>query len=367
MRSLKRKTDAGFIQIIFVALAGAAAAAAVVLYTQTWDPLWNPFRPDPEEIIEKTIARTKELNSFILDSSFKIEAREENASLSGQVKTEYDRTDPESAGTDSKFDMVFSMEGMQFFLGGRARTIEESLYVKIDTFPAFPFLESYFEMLGINLSRIKGQWINFGFESYKSQLEGIIKSRRTPLVGENFEGTAEEKEKIQEDFAKALLETFGEGKLYSVKKEYSDEKVEGKANYHYLVALDREFLKQSLAQIAEDYFKSAGYKEPESYLKEFQLSWDKYFDEMGDIEFEVWIGKKDNLICKIKGEKEIESKAAVFNVSLSLEFSNFDRPLEILPPLESQKLEEIISFPFETNETLYHPLQKEQVSDFENF
>ena len=75
---------------------------------------------------------------------------------------------------------------------------------------------------------------------------------------------------------------------------------------------------------------------------------DELFESVGEISAEIWIGKKDKFIYKIKAEKEIdlnkfkgETKGIIIG-KLDIEFSNFDQPVEIKAPESFKSLEEIL-------------------------
>jgi len=318
---MKKKILLILVGIVLSSLVGTGG----LLYTRIWDPMWNPFRPSPETVIIRMAERMEGLKTSHLDIDLEIETKnKEEFKISLTSHLDSDTTDPENPKGVGDFEIVFELEGMQFSFGAEIVALDKDFYLKPTTIPALPFLAPFFEMMGIDLNQLKGQWIRFETEAEKE----------------------EEKEMLEE--LKLLLK---DKKLYSVKKELTDEKIGEKKVYHYLVALNKEEIKKVVPEILEIIEKYGLEKEkiPEVELREFFKEFDEFLGRISEIEAEIWIGKKDYLLYRLKGEKEVDlskfnEKGKVI-VRMEMNFSKFDEPVKIEKPKDSKTLEEIFKLP----------------------
>lgn len=234
------------IKIIVGVVVLAVVGVGVSLATRIWDPLWNPFRPSPEKVIEEMAEKMKTVKTVHSDVKIElsVEETEESAfNLSVTLASDSDTTDPENLKSAVGLDIVMAFEGMQFSLAGEVKTIRETYFVKLTTIPALPFLQPFLAMLGIDLSKMKNQWIKID----KEVLEG--------LQGINQPEMSKEKQKRIIDKIESI---FKDKKLYLVKKELPDEKIGNVKNYHYLVALNKEEVKKVIPECLEFLAKEVG-------------------------------------------------------------------------------------------------------------
>ena len=302
--------------------------AAATLYTQTWDPTWNPFRSEPEKVIENAAVKMGELKTLRADSDFELKIENQGEfSLAGNVGISRDKTDSQNIKSAADFGITFAVEGMQFSLGGETKTLGKITYLKLSTIPAFPLLDQYSQMMGIDVSEIKNQWIEINPESLENWQKEIMGQSGMPEAEEKYERAAEEQEGIKEKL-KQLIEGK---KFYLIKEELPDETIKGVKTYHYLVGLDREKVKSLIPEFFQIYyesFQSETLKGETEVLEEFSKKIDEFFEKAGEFEAEFWIGKKDNYLYKIKGEKTINlskfgsGKGKVI-IGLDIAFSNF--------------------------------------------
>ncbi|MBZ9578493.1 hypothetical protein KJA14_01440 [Patescibacteria group bacterium] len=328
------------IKIIAGVIILIAIGVGVCLYTKAWDPFWNPFRPSPEEVIEKMVIEMGELKAVHSRAEMSIEAKEdtkEGFKISMDFASDSDNTDPKNPKSAGDFYITLAFEGMQFSLAGESKTIGEDSYFKLTTIPALAFLEPFFEMLGIDLGEIKGQWIKFDMA----------------------EETQKAKEE-QEEMIQKFQTLFKDKKLYIVTREFADKEIRNVKTYHYLVALNKEEIKKLIPGIFEilwEAFPPSNLGFPmtpsvpgkEEILTEILEAFDEFFEKVGEITAELWIGKKDNLLYKIKGEKEIDlaeinpGTEGKIIIKIDMDFSDFNQPLIIEAPEEFKTIEEIFS------------------------
>ena len=346
-----------FVKVIVGVIILLVVGVGMALATRVWDPLWNPFRPSPDEVIEKMALEIGELKTVHSRTKIDITGKEdakEVFKLSMDFDSDSDNTEPENPKSAGEFYITLAFEGMEFSLAGENKTIGEDSYLKLTTLPALPFLQPFFEILGIDLSQIKDQWIKLDEESFSKAL--------TPEI--EAEMQKEKQAEIIQKF-QALLKNK---KLYIVKREFPDKEIWGEKTFHYLVALNKEEIKKLMPELFEILWKY--YLEPqfemmmpmllpseqpaepkEEVRTEFLKTVNEFLEKISEIQAELWIGKKDYLLYKIKGEKEIdlskfeETMKGKIIAKLNIDFSNFNQPLKIEAPAEYKTLEKIFKIP----------------------
>ena len=261
------------------------------LYTQIWDPLWNPFRPGPEIVLAEMSANLSKVKTLRTQADFEIDGRDKTDAflftISGDIEANIDNTDFESFKTAANFDIVFSAEEMEFSLTGETRTIGDISYFKLTAIPSLPFLEPMFAAHGIDLKEFKNQWI-------KVDKENIEK-----ITGKKY---AETEKENQKEIIKEITGLLQGKTFFKVEEEFADAEFEGKIFYHYLISLDKDIVQNIMPEIIDA------------------------------ITAEIWINKKDHLPYKIEVAQEIE-----VNVNLS----NFNQPVKIEPPESFKTLDEL--------------------------
>ncbi len=325
-----------------------------LLATRIYDPLWNPFRPKPEEVLKKMALEMSKIKSAESKTNLSISLIDEegkiNFNLVSKGKTDYSQKTPNSEGDFSLSVKILPKIGMgpKFFLGGETKQIGEKVFFKLTTLPEIPELET----IGVDLSQIKNQWIMIDQTStlniFKKGGLGL-----TPKMKEEMEKQKRIQKKIEEFFKKEKL--VGE-KLFVVKKEFPDEKINGIDVYHYLVSLDNEkaiklivkILKKMEEIMSREYGAGFAFEE-----KEIKNNLRNFFSKIGEINAEIWIGKKDYLLYKIKSQKTINTQIfggenVKISIELLIENSNFNKPVKILAPQNYKTIDEILGPFFKT-------------------
>ena len=336
----RKKSIVFVIGILVIVL--AMIGVGVSLATRLWDPLWNPFRPEPEEVIEKMSTEMDSLKTIRSRTKFDISSKEEAKEvfkLSLDFTNDLDKTDSQNPKSAAEFYLNSEVEEVGIALGGENKTIGKDFYLKLTIVPSIPEFP-------INLNQFKDQWIKIDEESIKNLLE----SSGAPINTSEIEKAKEKQKEIFERF-----QTLIKGKkLYIIKKEFPDEKIGNLKTYHYLVALNKEEVKKLIPDLLKELIKTEIFPQPpteaewQEFEKEFPKKFDEFFAKIGDIEEEIWIGKKDLYLYKVKGEKEIdlskfeESEKGKITINFEMNFSDFNKPLKIEAPKEYKGLEEIL-------------------------
>jgi len=345
------------IRIIVVLIIGAGISLAA----RIWDPLWNPFRPEPEEVIEEMAKKMAEVKTLHSEIKFDFGAREKEKEVfktTMNFKSDSDVTDSKNPKSAGDFNIAMTFNGVQISLAGETITIGDISYFKLTTIPA----PSFFETMGIDFSAMENQWIKYDEESYLKTMYG---GEIPPEMAEEIEKSKEK----EEEMIKKLETIFKDKKLYIVKKELPDEKIKNQKVYHYLVVLNKEEIKKILPElldIMKEYLgleESLGLGLSEDILPRIE----EFFDIIEEIPAELWIGKKDNYLYKVKVEKEIDfakfvkssqpgsvvPRKVIFKVDIN--FSNFNQPVKIETPEEYKTLEEILPSIYPPEEYFDYP------------
>ena len=327
-------------KIIGGAVILGVAGLGICFGTRVLDPLWNPFRPSLEKVIEEISTSMEEVKTMHSKGDIEIAISEDKFLIT--FEGDSDARDSENMKLDG--ELGITSDGMQkFSLNVSNRIIGDTTYLKLNEIVGPPNIESLFLILGVNLDEIKDQWIMFDEEALE-KLGGAYSSQ---------EISREEQEKM----TKKIQELFTGRKIYYVKEEMPDEKINGKKAYHYLITLDKEEIKEVVPEILRISMESSGQS---LGMDEFSVAFmiggltesiNQFFEKVGDIIVGIWIGKKDNLLYRIEGEKEIDLSnlnagfSGILNLKIAFDFSNFNQPVEIQTPENFKTLEEVFVIP----------------------
>lgn len=337
----KRKTGTVITIVVGVLILGVLGVGAS-LYTQVWDPLWSPFRPDPEDIVEQMIQNMAEVKTMHFEATIGIVAEIATSGVfkvSMNIRSDSDVTDPENLQGSVFFDVAITSDfGEAFAFEGEVRSMGKTAYFRFNPFLVPEELQLTLDLIGVDLNTIGEQWIKFDKETLGSF--GIDTSE------------LEISQEKQKEFAERIKKLFQEKKLYIVKEELPDQKIGGIKAYHYVLALDQQELKNAIVELFSVMAESSG----ESFGGELGISFligglseslNVFLDKVGGITGEVLIGKKDKLLYNMKVEKEIDlsqldsATQGTITIAVNLEYSQFNQPVTIEAPKSFMKFEEL--------------------------
>ena len=316
-----------------ILIVGIVLLSTIGVGTFSYFQGWLPFSSSDEDVLSTMFEKMSENKTWHSETNITIGSEVEGQRLDVlfNIKEDTDRTDPKNSKSDIKLNGELGMEGMSFSFGMEIKTLgQKDIYLKITTIPAIPVLG----MLGINLDELKDQWIKIDTEYLES------------VPDEN------------EEMVKQLTELLVGKEILIVQEKFADEKIEDVNCYHYSVLLDKD----ELANIMPEMFsiimqdnsslEQLSEIEKEEMLDEMITNFDGLMDGIGDINFEVWIGKKDKLLYQLNVEKEINTNElyggdAYGNIDFGfrMNFSEFNQEINISAPEEFKLLDEV--FPTE--------------------
>ncbi|KKQ76313.1 MAG: hypothetical protein US98_C0041G0002 [Parcubacteria group bacterium GW2011_GWC1_38_6] len=318
--SLSKQTDNLFRKpkkttiIIFVTIAILLIGSTTVLATKLWDPVWSPFRIEPERVMATMVEKMKTIKTISSNINIFIENQEKN-SLSADIKVDSDGRE----GTNKQsltFTVSIEQKNNSVSISGESLIIGEDGYIRINDIPL---------MLSSFLGPIQGQWFKY------SQDADVNDSNK-----KSFE---------------QLQKIFGDSQWYIVEKALSDEAVNGVKTYHYLTSLNQQAIENSFADFLKEYQGEISNNSPLEQVDFQEISssiMDDILKQAGDIKAEVWIGKKDFYLYKIRTEKVLNLGSLNFpgrniaDLDIEINFSRFNEEFTIESPNNFKDLQEFL-------------------------
>lgn len=238
----------------------------------------------------------------------------------------YDIGNPEELRSLLSFDMEAGMvPGVKIVFGSEVRNIGKVVYIKLSDLPTLGFFD---------LGSLKNQWIKIDTDALSEQLgSGMVPGKFDEEIDK---AQSEEMEKI-----KTILSQADYSKIFKITEKFPNEEIEGVNSYHYGYMIDKEEVKNLVITIIESWAESMGETIPEEDIKEFEKS----FETIESPEGEIWIGKKDLLPHKISFNlkiKEIGDVDVSGDINYTLFLKNFNKPVVIEAPAQSQTIEELM-------------------------
>ncbi|MBU3918504.1 hypothetical protein KKC63_01160 [Patescibacteria group bacterium] len=326
----KKKLAIGIIAGILIVLVGVT----IVLATKIWDPLWNPFAPNPTKILKQALENMSEVKTshlkMVLDMD--MENGEEFSAIKFIINADLDNTDKDNLKLQMDFDTRIKVPDtdIEMIMGAEMRTMDDIIYFQITSIP-FIF-NMYLSQVGLDISQWQNKWYHLDPEELGVSITGLGLSSDDKLA-------------LEDDLQELYSEYFPAKPI----KRLGGEEIDGKATYHFLMALDQKNLKEFVVRLPlalekYDTFQTQGFTDKEK--EEMFADIDKFFEETGGMEFEIFIGKTDKLIYKITAQGEFpaslfEDGEGGISFDVVMEFSNFNEPVEILAPQDSNSIIEV--------------------------
>ena len=283
----------------------------ISLYTRAFDPHWNPFRLEPEEVMAKMTLKMDALKTVHSLGLIEIKGKEdakEVLKLTVNFKGDFDQTDPKIPKLAGDFEVILAFEGMEFSLAGESRTIGEISYFKLTTVPAVAELEPFFHLFR--------QWIKIDPVAIGNWIKNMMGQMSIPGMEEMWKKQIEKQKEMKEKLERLIVER--KPYLIKVKKELPDKEIGETKVYHYLLALNKEEGKKLILEIMPIYLETVfEYKseflpeelrpspeeiaeEKKKVMEETEKALSQFFEKIGEIEGEVWIGKKDLYLYRFR-------------------------------------------------------------------
>ena len=294
-----QKAKKNLLKIRIAIIVAGFLGAGVSLAAQIWDPLWNPFRPSPETVIGKMTEKMLAVQTIHSNIDFEIGVKNgQEVDLKINTQADTDGANPDNLKQAGDSNVSFNIAGMQISLSFEQKTIGQSSYVKLTTIPT-QALGPVLQGLGIDINQFRNTWIKIDENSFKN-----ILGQEFPQKMEEEQEKAEKKQEILTEKVKKLVENK---ELYLVKEELPDDNIGKIKTYHYIVALNKQEIKSILPELLNIFGEQEGAQFlGGEELQQLQGEIDSFFEKVGEISGEVWIGKRDKFLYKFSGEKNLD-------------------------------------------------------------
>ena len=312
---------------IAVGLLAIVVGMGIVFATGLWDPVWNPLRPSPDKIVMEALKNISEIDSLRAKVKIGIDVTgspEGDTKVALGIDAVEDNLDAENRKGQFLIDFSIIQNGVEMMFGGEARVTGGIFYFKITTVPLVPRLQ--LAVAGIDLDPFIGKWFRFDPKEAGMSLQTM---------------TREEEDEITSE----IWRLFSQSPPFRVKAKLAGEKIDNKATYHYLLALDKENTKKFLLELVE-ISENQNTRPAFGIIDTAEISSqiDESFSKVGEIEFEIWIGQKDKYVYKIGIDKDFYGvdvgNGQMGNMALDFEmvFSEFNQPRNITAPENSDNI-----------------------------
>jgi hypothetical protein len=290
--------------VVLILLFSGIGGVAYALYSQMWDPSWNPFAQSPDKVMAAMIEASKNVKTSRFDIKTELGSIANGNLFAFDMSGVADSTD--SANFKSNFSVDVSSSGSSIMLAN-AVLANKNLFVRLNDFNFLGF--------DVDVSKIKGFWVKADENSIKT-IGTALGQPNTQFLGQVLTG----------QINYPIDQLSG---LFTFDKRLADTTVNGQPAYHYSLKLDSTKL--------GDLLGTSG-----------------ILAQLGDVNMEVAIGKKDYVLYSAKINKTVDLSSVLSTVPKQMELkvtidrSNINEPVTINEPQGAQK-SEVIALPLIKN------------------
>ncbi|MCX6741279.1 MAG: hypothetical protein NTY61_02685 [Candidatus Parcubacteria bacterium] len=306
---------------------------------------WNLFRPNPETVISNMMTNMKSIKSNHTVIKAEINIADNNQLSQGKFSFNMTGDNDISDANNQKASFVFNISVaspsiQSTNIQASVIALANAFYFKIGSITpdALPYP-------GLDFSKIVGNWFKFDQDSTKAILQASgVQAGDIQVPTNNIE------------LAQKIRDLISAENMLTFNKQLSDEVVSGQDTYHYLLTISKDKIKdvvgkiislqaQQLSQTQANQTTGNSAALMQTVAQSFVNS---FSDAMGNVNVEVWIGKKDFLLYQIKVDKVVDLSKISSTVTMQSEIklnmtnSDFNKPVVIQEPQNSQKIEEVI-------------------------
>ncbi|MCX6789533.1 MAG: hypothetical protein NTZ42_02910 [Candidatus Gribaldobacteria bacterium] len=342
---------------ILIASGVVVVGVVVVLASGLWRPSWNPFGSSGGgDIVIESLTKSMAAKSFELDSQLAIDMETTSAILGDDgaakqvklnltVQDQINKANPKEMKAKALINLALQTEGATVSADLEGIGVGDNVYLKLTSFPSFL-------PLPIDLTKIKDQWVKLSIKDLQNKL--AASGLQMPANGED-------------DFKTTLknLQDIAHGKkFFDIQRRLGQEDVAGAMADHYAVGLNkrtvRDFIPAYL-DLAKKYAPQDQQAQTEQQISEIKAdlntNFEKYWESLGGLSFEVWIDKASGRLVKVSWQKEIDpSKFSQtqqdikkMNLRVELTLSKFNESFEVAEPSDFKTAEELLGALIPTN------------------
>lgn len=307
--------------VFFVLVVLSGAGLAYVLSAQIYNPSWNPFGMKPDKVIANMLINMKSVKSSAVKTNVEVTVKDSagksQGSLAFTLENQSDLTDASNPKVSLGITGDITPTGATLpLISVDADVIGagKALYMILNKFTS-PTTSGVYA----NILAIKGNWFKIDQNSIQAMADvGGISPDNINLPQNSQQATQQ------------IQSLLSDPKMFSFVKQLSDQTINGKNTYHYLLKLNNASLKSAINKILGSQAALA------------------YIDKIGDINVEIWVGKKDFMLYGYQVNKTINLSqilsvegAPTLSIKLSSNSSNYNQKLSIVEPTGALKFEDV--------------------------
>ncbi|MFB6225798.1 MAG: hypothetical protein ABEJ02_00425 [Candidatus Paceibacteria bacterium] len=226
--------------------------------------------------------------------------------------------DPDNIKFEHEIGLTVENEANKGAISGKMKFVDQNAYFSFTALPSLTL---------IDLSRFEDKWVEV------SNLDQVKEKAGTDprKIGESVKFTDKQKQQLKKAIKKI--------KLFKVKKELPKEKINGINSFHYSVEINKE----GIVELVKTYSEVKDDKNKEEDVKDLR----KGLSKISIANAEIWIGRKDRMLRKIKFDLTPTEKATDFDLSgkatLTVNLTQHNEKINVTPPENTKSLEEVIS------------------------
>jgi len=315
--------------------------------------LLNLFAPTPETVINNMMTNMKNVKSEQTKIKGDIVATSNKANV-GQVSFSIDGgndvTDIKNPKADYKLTMnltIPSQSPSSISAGAEIISVDSVAYFDLNNYIGKG-------ISGFNVDKLmQAGWLKIDSDSVKaiSQAEGSGVNNGTVTLPAN-----------NQDLVQKIQNLVLSENMLSVDKQLSEQVVSGQNTYHYSAKISKDKLKDLINKMIALQIQPGAAGASNSMIGSMiNSAVGSITDAMGDINLELWIGKKDFLLYEVKLDKPIDINKifpganAQVDIKFDMVNSNFNKPVAVQAPASSQKIENVV-IPLMKTQTIYMAL-----------
>lgn len=307
--------------------------------------IWNPFRPNPNDVLKNAFTKMAEWKTNQAETLFSLNANDTktgqqiNISL-GSISSS-DTVNAKSsalvklAGTFSQPNTTFS-----FTIDINTISVGSDGYFRLEKLELPQAFQAFLPMLlGTNPNTLVNQWIKVDKDSiqevskvFGGTIQNMNQNQLDELMNQN---QASEK---QRQLIERMQRVIAESEISNITKQFPDQD----GMYHYLVTINKEGVKKI---INEFYIALSGATGNYQLPQPTNEAIDQLFTKIGDINYEVWIGKGNGELYRLKIDKNLDlanigTSTGTIAIVIDAKYSGMNEPVEITAPANFKTLKQ---------------------------
>ena len=340
--------------IVVVLLGGTGLYVAGQFYNLPFSlPFSNLFGANPQTVIKNMMANMQnvktEHSNMLLEINATDNKKVSQGKLSLNINGDSDVTDVKNPKGNFALTVNVTMPGTTSPVAAAdlsVTTISGVEYLKLNNLT----IPEEFSFPGLDISGIQGKWLKID----QASVNTLSKESGAEITIPQ-QNNAELTKKIQDLFVSE--------NLLSNVKQLSDQTINGQNTYRYSITINNAKIKDllnkviDLQQQTQTPSTSENGQSAISYGILAKSFINPYIEKLGDLNMEISIGKKDYMLYGVKIEKSVDMSQLIGNTGegsggvaapiISIKFditnSNFNKPVAIQAPADSQKFEDVLA------------------------